>query len=95
MEQLMLPCISKLIFNFPCPGCGVQRALFYIFQGDLINALFMYPAIYPLIILGLLLVGQPFLKIKYYGKMLNISSIVSVGTILINYIIELIIYFQF
>lgn len=94
MEQFMLPCISKLFFNIPCPGCGIQRAILLLSKGEFLDAFFMYPAIFPLIIFGLLIISRPFLKLKNYGKMLNISSILSVVVILINYGIELSIHFQ-
>jgi uncharacterized protein YqgC (DUF456 family) len=46
MEKFMLPCLFKLLFGIECLGCGFQRSLFLLFQGDILAALKMYPAIF-------------------------------------------------
>jgi hypothetical protein len=42
----MLPCLFKKLFGIECLGCGFQRALFLLFQGDFFAAFKMYPALY-------------------------------------------------
>ena len=49
MEEYMLPCLNKKLLGFECFGCGIQRALALILEGDFIGAFYMYPAIYSLI----------------------------------------------
>ncbi|MDN3673920.1 DUF2752 domain-containing protein [Flavobacterium branchiarum] len=54
LEKYMLPCLSKTLFGIECLGCGFQRALFLLFQGDFKGAFEMYPALYTsLIFLGI------------------------------------------
>ena len=48
-ENYMLPCSNKNLFGFDCMGCGFQRALLAVFQGQFIKALWLYPAIFPLL----------------------------------------------
>ena len=31
-------CLCKNIFGINCPGCGMTRAIFLVFKGDLITA---------------------------------------------------------
>ena len=47
----MIPCISKTLFGIECLGCGIQRALLLLVQGNYRAAFEMYPAIYSSLIL--------------------------------------------
>lgn len=51
IESLMIPCISKTLFGIECLGCGFQRALLLLVQGNYRAAFEMYPAIYSSLIL--------------------------------------------
>ncbi|MGO4771934.1 DUF2752 domain-containing protein [Flavobacterium sp. W22_SRS_FK3] len=77
LEKYMLPCFSKTLFGIECFGCGFQRALFLLFQGDFSAAFKMYPAIYTtLIFLGI--VSFHFLnKTKNHNTLLWISGIIN------------------
>lgn len=88
-KDLMLPCLNKQLFGIDCPGCGLQRSVLLLFKGDFLGAFYMYPAIYPLISLVLLLVVNQFFTIKYYQKLVIALSITSVAFILVNYIIKI------
>lgn len=46
MEEYMLPCVNKSFFGIACPGCGTQRALVFLLQGEFSAAFQMFPAIY-------------------------------------------------
>ena len=85
----MLPCLSKQLFNLDCPGCGLQRSLLFIWNGEFLAALKMYPAIYFLITLALLIMFNGILKKKTLQKAINFMSILTVITILTNYFIKL------
>ncbi|RUT71908.1 DUF2752 domain-containing protein [Flavobacterium cupreum] len=77
LEKFMLPCLFKTLFGIECLGCGFQRALFLLFQGEFSAAFQMYPALYStLIFLGF--VGLYFLdKSKNYSRLLWISGIIN------------------
>ncbi|MCF6295733.1 MAG: DUF2752 domain-containing protein [Flavobacteriaceae bacterium] len=89
-EDYMLPCLSKQLFNLECFGCGLQRSVFLLFQGEIIAAFKMYPAIYPLIVLALFLILNFFYKIKYSEKIKIALVVLSIATIIINYLIKII-----
>lgn len=36
-------CPMVLVTGFPCPGCGMTRALFYLFTGQIEKSLYMQP----------------------------------------------------
>lgn len=88
-EKYMLPCLTKQVLGFDCPGCGLQRSFMLLLKGDLIGAFQMYPAIFTLIPLALVLIGNKFFNLKYSGQLTIALSISSVALILINYIIKL------
>ena len=90
VEDYMLPCFSKQILGVDCPGCGLQRSVALLFQGDFIAAFHMYPAIYTIIPLLGLLLADTFFKIPNINKIVIILMMLSVGLILGNYILKFI-----
>ena len=61
IEDYMLPCFTKKIFGFDCPGCGLQRSVAFLFQGDFTAAWEMYPALFTIIPLF----GSEFLTLSF------------------------------
>ena len=88
LENYMLPCLSKTLFGFECMGCGLQRSLLLVLKGQFLEAFWMYPAIYPLLILVGLLIVSRFYKFKFYQKSINILSVISIGVIITNFLIK-------
>ncbi len=88
-EDYMITCLNKKLFGFDCLGCGGQRSAYLLLDGEFIAAFKMYPAIYTLIPLFLLLGINLFYKFKYANKIINALALISVGIIIINYIIKL------
>ncbi len=73
-----------------CPGCGLQRSVLLLFEGSFKEAFFMYPAIYPMILLLLFLIADQFIKIKYANAISIVLMISTVTFILANYLLKLI-----
>lgn len=89
LKDYMLPCFSKQLFGMDCPGCGLQRSVLLLFNGEFFAAFKMYPAIYTLIALfGVIIINQV-ISIKYCSKLIIGLSISSVALILINFIFKL------
>ena len=89
-EDYMIPCLNKKLFGFECLGCGLQRSVSLLFHGEFIAAFKMYPAIYTLIPLFLLIGINIFYKFKNANKIINLLAIASVSIIIISFIIKLI-----
>ena len=89
-EDYMLPCLSKQILGIECFGCGGQRAVSLLFQGEFIAAFKMYPAIYTLIILALFFLYSIFFKIKNREKIKITLVVLNIAIIVINYLIKII-----
>lgn len=88
VEDYMLPCISKQVLGIDCPGCGLQRSVVFLFQGEFLAAFKMYPAIYSIILLFGFLAVDFFFKIKYANKISIFLMITTVVLILINFILK-------
>ncbi|MEY8868428.1 DUF2752 domain-containing protein [Meridianimaribacter flavus] len=89
-EDYMLPCLNKKLFGFECMGCGMQRSIALILEGDFIGAFFMYPAIYTLILLfGMLIVNA--LKIyEVSQKIILTLVIINIVIIVGNFLLKII-----
>ena len=88
-EDYMITCLNKKLFGFDCLGCGGQRSAYLLLDGEFIAAFKMYPAIYTLIPLFIIIAANFFFKIKNANKIINILAIASVAIIIINFIIKL------
>lgn len=89
LKTHLLACPIKQTTGMDCPGCGFQRSVVALFEGDILISLKLYPATIPIIALFVftfvhlkfdLKQGAFFIKILYIG----ISLI-----ILINYIYKI------
>lgn len=89
MDEYMLPCLNKKYLGFECMGCGLQRSVSLLFKGEFIEAFFMYPAIYPLLLLFGVLVTNQFFSFKYANKSIIFLAILTVATIIISYAIKM------
>lgn len=89
-EDYMIPCLSKQIFDFECFGCGLQRSVYLLFQGEFIAAFKMYPAIYPLLVLFFFIGVNMFFKFKRSTKIINILALITIATIIVSYLIKII-----
>ena len=49
IEEYMIPCLSKTLFGVDCLGCGFQRALLLLLQGNYMMAFERYPAVYSML----------------------------------------------
>ncbi|MDX1277155.1 DUF2752 domain-containing protein [Oceanihabitans sediminis] len=85
-EAYMLPCLNKKIFGIDCPGCGMQRSVSLLIQGDVNGAYNMYPAIFTIIIMLIILVLHIKYKFKNGHKVLLAFFFLNLFIITFNYI---------
>ncbi|MCK5441275.1 MAG: DUF2752 domain-containing protein [Maribacter sp.] len=88
-EDFMLPCLNKKLFGIECPGCGAQRSVSLLFQGEFVEAFQMYPAIYTIIPLLGFLLADNFFSIRYANRIIIALMILSVILMLGNYILKI------
>ena len=90
LNNYMLPCMNKQVLGFECPGCGIQRSVTLVSEGKFVDGFLMYPAIYTLSLLGIVILVSVFYKFKYSTKIISILAIISIVLILTNFIYNLI-----
>lgn len=56
ISQWMVPCPVKAWTGWDCPGCGFQRSLWALVQGDVAESWAHYPALIPFLITLVLVV---------------------------------------
>lgn len=88
-EDYMLPCLNKTLFGIECPGCGIQRSMALLMDGNFIGAFKMYPAIYTLLLLTCFLAMDVFIKFKWGMKFKIILIAINALIIAISYIIKM------
>ncbi|OAQ41839.1 hypothetical protein A5893_01605 [Pedobacter psychrophilus] len=54
MSGFLLPCLFKKITNLDCPGCGFQRSVLSLFEGDFLESWQLYPPMSLIIITSLI-----------------------------------------
>lgn len=84
-EQYMIPCLNKTLFGVECLGCGTQRSLYLLFQGKFIEAFYMYPPIYT-VLLFFITVGLHYLdKSRNYSKIIITLAILNAIIMIVSY----------
>jgi len=53
LQNHLLTCPFKKLTGFDCPGCGFQRSIIALLQGDLFKSLALYPATIPIFLIAL------------------------------------------
>ncbi|GGZ86824.1 DUF2752 domain-containing protein [Algibacter mikhailovii] len=88
MEEFMLPCLNKKLLGFECFGCGIQRSIALILEGEFVGAFHMYPAIYSLTVLFVLILINYFQNFKWGSKIITILAILNAVIIVTSFFIK-------
>ena len=89
LEDFMLPCFTKRIFGFDCPGCGLQRSIALLLKGEFAAAFEMYPAIYPLVLLIVFIISTSFIKIRFELIVKIFLAITTGVVIIVSYVFKM------
>lgn len=90
VENFMLPCLTKKFLGFDCPGCGLQRSLAFLIQGDFVASIKMYPALFPMLLLFIFMGLKYLVTIKFENTITYGLLLITVIAILTNFILKLI-----
>jgi hypothetical protein len=89
LQQHLLACPIKHTFGMDCPGCGMQRSLLALLQGDFAGSFQLHPALMPLLVLILFTMIHLKLDFKAGALIVKILFVTVVVFILINYIYKI------
>ena len=88
----MLPCMSKQLMGMDCPGCGIQRSISFLLQGNIVDSFLMYPGLFPGIFLFVFLIVDWFKDFKHGEQIKLWATILTIGTIVSSYLIKMVIH---
>lgn len=90
-EADMLPCMSKQVLGVECPGCGLQRSVALLLEGDILASFLMYPGLFPMMSLFLFIGLNKVFHFVLGPKIISVLGILTVSTILLNFVLKIII----
>lgn len=73
-----------------CPGCGMQRSMLAILNGDFVHSFQLYPAAIPLLLLMAYLVVHITFKLKNGAKNLTYGFVFCSIIVITNYVYKVI-----
>ena len=85
----MLPCMNKSIFGIDCIGCGTQRSLLLVLNGEFTKAFYQFPAIYSTLLLFGLIGLHLIDKKRNYQKIIIGLAIINAIIMIISYIYKI------
>ena len=83
LREHLLPCPFKYFTHIDCPGCGFQRSVIVLIQGDLHKSLQLYPPAIPLLLLFAYGVLDRRFKLDTKNELVKKTCYMMVGAIII------------
>lgn len=94
MEEFLLPCLNKQLFGMECYGCGSQRAVLLLVDGEFSAAFRMFPAIYSVLFLLIFVLFNLFYRFRNdFNIKIGLISL-NAAIILIHYTIKMMHFFN-
>lgn len=90
LKNNMLDCMWVKTLGSECPGCGLQRSMIFLLEGNLKDSLITYPALIPTIILIVYLILHLIFKFKNGSRWIIFIFITTILIMMINYLIKII-----
>ena len=90
LKNNMLDCIWIKTLGVECPGCGLQRSMIFLLEGNLKDSFIAYPALIPTIILMVYLGLHLIFKFKNGHKWLIFIFIITSLIMALNYLKKII-----
>lgn len=90
LQNHLLPCPFKFITGIDCPGCGFQRSVVALIQGDLTKSFELYPPAIPLLLFFAYGIADGYFKLDTPKFAVKKTMFMIVGSIvLISYCLKM------
>jgi hypothetical protein len=89
LSNHLLTCPMKAATGIDCPGCGMQRAILKLLQGDIEGSIQMNPSALPIMFMLIFLALHLKFQFKHGARIITILFILSSAIIVVNYILKL------
>lgn len=86
LKDHMISCPMKAATGIDCPGCGLQRAILKLLDGDLEGSIQMHPAALPMLFMIIFLMIHLKVDFKHGSRILTIVFIFSTAITVLNYV---------
>lgn len=88
LEDYMLPCPTKKFLGIECFGCGMQRSLALLLDGEFYKAFQMFPAIYTTLAFFFFVALSFIDKKRSYGSILIGLGVINAMIMVVAYFIK-------
>lgn len=89
MRDNMLTCPGKAMTGLDCPGCGMQRSIIALLEGDVLASLKLYPALIPFLITIILLAAYLFNRNARLAAWMRVFYLGTAAIVVLNYLLKL------
>ena len=86
LKDHMISCPLKSATGIDCPGCGLQRAVIKLLEGDLEGSIQMHPAAIPMLFMIIFLMIHLKVDFKHGARILTVVFVFSTIITFVNYI---------
>jgi hypothetical protein len=95
LQNHLLPCPFKYLTGIDCPGCGFQRSVIALIQGDFHKSIALYPAAIPLLMFFLYGFADKHFKLDNQNNTIKKTLFVVIGAlIMISYTVKLLNFYE-
>jgi hypothetical protein len=88
-EIFLVPCPIKYLTHLDCPGCGFQRSILALINGDFIASFSIYPPTLMFLISSLAGIGTTILKGNTDAKILKGLYLATGLIVMVNYLYKI------
>ncbi len=89
LQHHLLPCPFKYLTGIDCPGCGYQRSVIELLQGNIKQSFILYPPTMPLLLVLIYYVSTKVFKIQQKSIRLKPLLIIVACIIMLSYTIKI------
>jgi len=83
LQNHLLPCPFKYFTGLDCPGCGFQRSVIALVQGNFYRSFLLYPAAIPLILFFLYGLADKRFKLDTANHTIKKTLFVLIGAVIL------------
>jgi hypothetical protein len=84
LQNNLLPCPFKYLTGIDCPGCGFQRSVLALLQGDMQKSFSLYPAAVPLLLFFCFGVADKLFKLDTPKNTITKTAFVLMGVMILT-----------
>ncbi|SOD20206.1 Protein of unknown function [Pedobacter xixiisoli] len=85
----MLPCPIKYLLGFDCPGCGFQRSVLALLNGNFLQSFQLYPATIPFLLSLVAGLGTWAFKLNQEAKWLKAMYFFTGFVVVVSYLYKM------